>query len=298
MNSLQFHPPELNSMTVTDSIAYVSRKIAATKLHKLSEALRRYYPIKTGSTTIRDFDGDLRIFVDRASYVSSAIYWRGNHSTEVATFLKRHLQPDMTFVDVGANLGELTLVAAKRLPKGRVLAFEPVPQIFAQLSRNVALNNLACVELFNFGLFDRTDSLPIYRQQDINFGTINEGVPSLFSTGTDREEVSVLLRRFDDVALEYRLERLDVMKIDVEGAELMVLRGAEPFIRRFRPLIITELSQLNFQRAGYTSTDLIDYLRSLEYDVQILDDHRKLPTHPCDAVCIPRSRAELSPCSS
>jgi len=246
-------------MTLTDSIAFVSRKIAPTKLHKVSEALRRYYPVKSGLTTIHDFDGDLGIHVDRASYVSSSIYWRGNHSTEVASFLKRHLQPDMTFVDVGANLGELTLVAAKRLAKGRVLAFEPVPQIFAQLSRNVALNNLSHVDLFNIGLFDKTDSLPIYQEQDINFGTMNEGVPSLFSTGTDQQEVTVPLRRFDDVAREYGLEQLDVMKLDVEGAEMMVLRGAEPFLRRLRPLIITELSDTNFQRAGYTSRDLIDY---------------------------------------
>src|ERR1700730_1547699 len=234
-------------MTLTDSIAFVSRKIAPTRLHKLSEALRRYYPVKSGLTMIHDFDGDLRISVDRASYVSSVIYWRGHHSTAVASLLKRHLRPNMTFVDVGANLGELTLLAAKRLAKGRVLAFEPVPQIFAQLSRNVALNNLSHIELFNIGLFDKTDSLPIYRQQDINFGTINEGVPSLFSAGTDREEVTVPLRRFDDVARECGLEHLDVMKIDVEGAEMMVLRGAESFIRRFRPLIITELSEVNFQ---------------------------------------------------
>ena len=281
-------------MTLTDSIAFISRRIAPTKLHKLSEALRRYYPAKSGLTTVRDFDGDLSIVVDRSSYVSSAIYWRGHHSTEVAKFLKHYLEPDITFVDVGANLGEITLIAGKRLTKGRVLAFEPVPQIFAQLSRNVALNNLSRVELFNFGLFDRTDSLPIYRQNDINFGTINEGVPSLFSTGSDREEATVPLRRFDEVAREYGVERLDVMKIDVEGAEMMVLRGAESFIKRFRPLIITELSEGNFQRAGYTSTALIHYLRSMEYDVQILDVHRKHPNLPVNAVCFPVGRGGFS----
>src|SRR6202035_2711911 len=233
-------------------IAFASRKLAQTRLHKVSEALRRYYPVKSGLTTIEDFDGDLRIYVDRASYVSSAIYWRGHHCTHIARFLKNYLRMDMTFVDVGANMGELTLFAAKRLAKGRVLAFEPVPQIFEELSRNVALNNSLSIELFNIGLFDKTDSLPIFRSQDINFGTINEGVPSLFSTGADRQEAAVPLRRFDEVASECGLERLDVMKIDVEGAEIMVLRGAEASIKRFRPIIITELSDENFQRAGYT----------------------------------------------
>jgi FkbM family methyltransferase len=282
-------PSAFGVMNVTDSVAFVSRKIAQTRLHKLSEALRRYYPVKSGSTMISNFDGDLRMHVDRASYVSSVIYWRGHHSTAVANVLKKHLRPYMTFVDVGANLGELTLLAAKRLVKGRVLAFEPVPQIFSQLSRNVTLNNLSRVELFNIGLFDKTGSLPMYRKEDINFGTINEGVPSLFSTGNDPQEVTVPLRRFDEVARECGLERLDVMKIDVEGAEMMVLRGAECFVKRYRPLIITELSEANFQRAGYTTRELIGYLRCLEYDVQTLGDHSR--SLQCDAICFPCGHA-------
>ena len=278
-------------MTLTDSIAFASRKISQTKLHKVSEALRRYYPVKSGLTAIHNFDGDLTIGLDRASIVSSEIYWKSYHSGHIAKFLKDYLRPDMTFVDVGANIGALTLVAAKRLAKGRVLAFEPVPQIFEQLSRNVALNDLSRVTLFNIGLFDRAGSLPMYRKQDIQFGLINEGVPSLFSNEGDREEVTVPLRRFDDVAHEFGLEHLDVMKIDVEGAEAMVLRGAEASIRRFRPVIITEPSEENFRRAGYTADDLISYLRLLEYDVQIPDDPRGRQSLLCDAICIPRNRA-------
>lgn len=290
MNSLKSPPHESNHINFTDTIAFASRKLAQTRLHKVSEALRRYYPVKRGLTTIHNFDGDLTISVDRASYVTSAIYWRGHHSTHIAKFLQEHLRPDMTFVDVGANMGELTLVAGKRLEHGRVLAFEPVPDIFEELSRNVAINNLSRVELFNIGLFDTTASLPIFRLRDINFGTINDGVPSLFSTGDDRQQVMVPLRRFDELARQCSLQRLDVMKIDVEGAEIMVLRGAEASIKRFRPIIITELSDENFQRAGYTSDDLISYLKSLEYDVQILDDPRGRIPLLCDAICFPRGR--------
>jgi FkbM family methyltransferase len=274
-------------MNLTDSVAFASRKISQTKLHKVSEALRRYYPRKSGSTIIRNFDGDLRMYVDRASFVSSAIYWRGYHSTETANVLKHHLRPDMTFVDVGANLGEITLLAAKRLREGRVLAFEPMPQAFAELSRNVALNNLTNVELFNIGLFDKTASLPMYQKKDIIFGTLNEGVPSLFSAGNDPQEATVPLRRLNDVAHESGLTRLDVMKIDVEGAELMVLRGAECLIKRFRPLIIVELCDVNLQKAGYSVGELINYFGSLEYDVQTLDDCGVRPLL-CDAVCFPR----------
>jgi FkbM family methyltransferase len=154
---------------------------------------------------------------------------------------------------------------------------------------------LTGVELFNIGLFDKTDSLPMYQKQDIIFGMINEGVPSLFSAGDDPQQVTVPLRRFDDVARECGLTRLDVMKIDVEGAELMVLRGAECLIRRFRPLIIVELCDVNLQKAGYTVRELINYLGSLEYDVQTLDDSGMRPLL-CDAVCLPRESPDWRAC--
>ncbi|HXM98815.1 MAG TPA: FkbM family methyltransferase [Candidatus Dormibacteraeota bacterium] len=191
--------------------------------------LFRYYPRKQGPATIHDFDGDLTIELNRSSYISNAIYWGGHHSTHIADFLASYLRPEMTFADVGANIGEITLMAAKRLVKGRVLAFEPMPDTFAQLARNVELNRFKTVALFNHGLFNQDDSLSLYVKEDRPFGMVNEGVPSLFSTGVDQKALAVRLRKFDDVAVECDLKRLDVMKIDVEGAEMMVLRGGGEF---------------------------------------------------------------------
>ncbi|HLZ41967.1 MAG TPA: FkbM family methyltransferase [Candidatus Sulfotelmatobacter sp.] len=197
----------------------------------------------------------------------------------------------MTFADIGANQGELTLIAAKSLSSGTVLAFEPMPNIFAKLAHNVELNGFSNVRLFNMGLFDSESSLPMYVKNDSAFGAVNEGVPSLFSTGSDRKEVSVPLRRFDDVARESGLTRLDVMKIDVEGAEMMALRGAEGSIRQFRPVIIIEISEVNFRNAGYSTHDLVVYLKSLEYDIRSLDDRTGALASQCDAVCFPHARA-------
>lgn len=279
-------------MTFSDSIAKASRKLVHTRFGRVSEALRRYYPARAGTTTVHDFDGNLSICLDRSKYVGATIYWRGNHSTHIAEFMKRYLRPEMTFVDIGANQGELTLIAAKRLSKGQVLAFEPMPNIFAQLAHNVNLNGFSNVRLFPMGLFDRDGSLPMYVKNDIAFGRVNEGVPSLFSTGSDRRELSVPLRRFDDVARECGLARLDVMKIDVEGAEMMALRGAERSIREFRPVIIAEISEPNFRRAGYTTQDLTTYLGSLGYDIRSLDDSTGALSSQCDAVCFPEDGRE------
>lgn len=80
--------------------------------------LYRYYPAKRGTTTIHDFDGDLTMTLDRASQISAAIYWSGHHSLPLIRFLRNFLTPEMTLVDVGANIGEVTLFAAKKLRGG------------------------------------------------------------------------------------------------------------------------------------------------------------------------------------
>ena len=273
---------------IVDSVAAVSRNLARTRFRKMSTALFRYYPAKRGVATIDDFDGDLRMSLDRSSYISSAIYWRGHHSVSIVQFLRKFLRSEMTFVDVGANIGEITLVAAKRLSHGRVLAFEPMPATFAQLSHNIALNGLARVSLFNCGLYDQPGELPIYTKKDNPCGTVNRGVPSLFSTGADVESAVVPLRTFDDVAAESALERLDAMKIDVEGAEWMVLRGAISSLERFRPVVIVEISEANFRRAGYTVEDFLSFVRSLGYDLKSLHEPDGTIGPECDAVAFPQ----------
>lgn len=278
---------------LTDSIASLSRRIAQTKARKIAQLLFRYYPVKRGVTTIHDFDGDLSIILDRASYISSAIYWGGHHSLPLVRFLRRYLKSEMTLVDVGANIGEITLFAAKKLTAGRVLAFEPNPDVFSELSLNVALNQFTAVELFNLALYNQEGRVPLYAEDDRPFGTRNTGVTSVFFAGSEHQLATVPLRKFDEIAREAMLTRLDVMKIDVEGAEWMVLRGAEDSIRRFRPVIIVEISASTFARAGYTPCDLFDYFDSLAYDIRDLENGSTKLAPECDAICVPRESKGL-----
>jgi Methyltransferase FkbM domain len=121
------------------------------------------------------------------------------------------------------------------------------------------------------------------------FGMANHGLGSVFGTPADKQASAVRLRKFDDVARQIGLQRLDFMKIDVEGAEWMVLKGAEQSIRRFRPVIVAEHSVGNFQKAGYSPKDLHAYLESLRYEVCNLEDRgTRLPAE-CDILCLPRS---------
>lgn len=293
---------------MADSVAGLSRRLAqgSSKLpsklgassvngagkaswgRRVAALLYRYYPAKRGTTTIHDFDDDLTMMLDRASQISSAIYWSGHHSLPLVRFLRDFLTPEMTLVDVGANIGEITLFAAKKLREGRILAFEPMPSVFAQLARNVEMNHFSNAVLFNLGLYHEDGALPLYVKEDKPYGRTNEGVTSLFSSGKERKGATVSLRRLDDVAEECRLGRMDFLKIDVEGAELMVLRGAEGCIRKFRPVIVAEVAEENFRRAGYTRDDLFAFLESLNYEIRALEEGIRISDGDCDALCLPR----------
>src|SRR5918995_798142 len=90
-------------------------------------------------TLIHNFDGDLKLRLNPASYINNTFYWLEKDKVVEKSLLEGLLKPVYVFCDVGANIGELTLLAAKRLPAGKVLAFEPADSVYRQLLHNVHL---------------------------------------------------------------------------------------------------------------------------------------------------------------
>jgi hypothetical protein len=90
-------------IALADSVAYVSRRLSRGYGRKLAQMLFRYYPAKTGTTIIQDFDGDLSISLDRGSCVSSAIYWSGHHSLPLIKFLSGFLKPEWCLRTLGEH---------------------------------------------------------------------------------------------------------------------------------------------------------------------------------------------------
>lgn len=134
-------------------------------------------------------------------------------------------------IEVGANIGTHTVALAKHVAPGRVLAVEPQPYIFQCLCANVALNSLQNVDTFNGGCSDEQGwlSLPtVDYSRPGNFGGI--------ALGRDGEK-KIPTRKLDDLA-DYRSVRL--IKIDVEGMEIEVLRGAKGIIERMKPALYLE----------------------------------------------------------
>lgn len=258
---------------IEHTLRRITKKLMAVRGgNRLIEPVRRHFVKQytgrpEGTVIINDFDGDLKLRIDRASYMGSLIYWRGYHSLNELFCLKQLLSPEMVFADVGANQGEFTTFAAKYVRNGRVLSFEPLHENFAVLTENVELNQFRNVQLFDCGLGETQGSLEIYTSEDLTaHGSWHEGLGSLYRTDYRSKSLgSVRIEIFDEQFAKSGCTRLDGMKIDVEGAELFVLKGAAETIQKFHPFLMLEINEETYQAAGYSKRDVVERLTGWGY---------------------------------
>lgn len=225
---------------------------------------RRATPSSAGRSCpviIHNFDADLKLRVDRCRAMGSALFWTGFHEFREFQFLHRYLKRDMVFVDIGANLGEYSLFAAKRLTGGKVLAFEPLTSIRAVLEENIQLNGFDNIRVFPFGLSSREQMLTIHEFEDVH-----EGLATFFPG--DRKSKSakqVELKRMDDVLSSYDPGRIDFVKIDIEGGELNALKGCQSMIEKYRPIFMVEINEETYRAAGYGVNDVLHFFAEVGY---------------------------------
>jgi FkbM family methyltransferase len=204
--------------------------------------------------------------VDISKAMGAAFYWMGFHELNESRFLNRFLKPGMVLVDVGANQGEFSLFAAKRLSQGTVYAFEPMNIFFDQLTENISLNQFTNVKTFHCGLSDQSGEVPIYL--GTTAGNENEGLGTIFqSQERNRFIQNIQLRTLDQIATEEKIDTIDFLKIDVEGAELMVLRGARKTLERTRPVVMIEMSDDTYRAAGYSAEDVKAFFEQINYSM-------------------------------
>lgn len=177
----------------------------------------------------------------------------GYYQRDLAALLQNRLPPDAVVADIGAYIGVVTVLLATLCPKGHVYAFEPVAENFVHLTGNVAANGLDNVTTQRVALLDRDG--------EVNF-EYDPGYPGGSHVGTSGGAVPSV--RFDTWAREAGIDRLDLVKLDVEGVEIPVLDGAAEALRRFRPILVVECNPVALRRFGNTDDRaLLRRLRAL-----------------------------------
>jgi FkbM family methyltransferase len=270
-------------------MAYLGRKRGFRRGTKIFEDLRKrrskYYQGRIDSwATIDDYDGDLKMRVDRSVYIGGLIYWHGGRSTSFELLLRRILNPDMVMIDIGANQGETTLLAAKRLPQGQVIAFEPLPTLFEQLQTNIKLNDFQNVTAFQYALADSPGLLPMFTSIDLEIhSSFNEGLASLFQSDyRDTMVDQVTVDTLDNIAEHVGLNKVDVIKIDVEGAEERVLAGGINVLKRYQPKLLMEINPTALAAAGSSPLRLVNLLSPLGYKFNIVAHGNYYPIASAD----------------
>ena len=190
-----------------------------------------------------------RVFAFRENYEPELIY------------LEKLLSSGSVFIDVGANIGIYTLVASKLVGEaGRVIAFEPSAQSFPLLLQNIELNSLKNVRAFRLALADRIRKAWLY----------HPGVPECNSLAKDSssedEAEEVTVETLDDMVKRASISRVDVIKIDVEGAEELVLRGAANVLSSMRPAVIFEVNPSYAALFGLSAQGSSKLLEGLGYE--------------------------------
>ena len=164
------------------------------------------------------------------------------YEKEVFNELFRNLRPGSVFIDVDAHIGRYSFPVAKFVGEdGIVVVIEPDPVSFRALSMGVKLNGLRNVLALNVALGNREGKATLCQK----FVTATS---SIIEFNGCRRFVEVPLRRLDSIVEDLGLKRVDVIKIDAEGAEVQVLKGGAKTIMRFKPFIVVEVRNHNIDQ--------------------------------------------------
>jgi len=225
--------------------------------------VNRVFPATPAHATVR---APMRLhysmLVDLRSTVEESLaYYLGEYDTEHIRGLLRLFRPDWTVLDVGANVGFYTIPMASAVQaRGRLHAFEPVASNFSRLSENVRRNGLEYVaQLHQMGLSDQNGVLRISLREGFANGAQTGNAEIVIDQDDERFEcVETKVARLDDIAGSLGIDRLDFVKVDIEGHEDKFLAGAQTTIQRFRPVILLEINNHCYERRGLDPTALFE----------------------------------------
>ena len=235
-------------------------------------------------------DEDIAIYTSADNYIEWTILSTGTYEDEINKLIRISLQPGDVALDIGANIGLQSIRMSKSVGvNGRVYAFEPLTHLREKFGHNARLNKGTNIKIFPFALSD------VEREADfaINMHTWNQGTFSIGGAHSGSEMQHVFIKVADEIPEIVMLEKLDLVKIDVEGFEYQVLLGLKQTLKKHAPRIIFEYDSNYWQANGQNINDCFDFLSAMGYRLyQITPSGCELIKHVSTAAsgnlfCIP-----------
>jgi len=221
------------------------------------------------------YDG-IELGVILGNDLSRCVYVNGSFEPNEFNFLAGCLKPGMVVVDAGANEGLYSLFASRRVGNaGLVLAVEPSPRELLRLRDNIARNRVSNIRVHAVALSDRAGRarLRIAEHEHAGQNTLGQFAYEIRDAGMHEVEVAPL----DELLQRENVRRVDLIKLDVEGSEYSLLRGAHGTLKQHRPILLFEIFERALRHQGATPGVIFKLLEDLGYRILVFDGKSGLP---------------------
>jgi FkbM family methyltransferase len=208
---------------------------------------------------IYDLNG-IQIELNPIGFIDRKIISGKGHDPIVAEIIYDKLSQGGTFIDIGANVGYFSIMAAK-MQNVKVFAFEPSPRELSRLYRNILINKCSNITVFPYGLSEENKILPLYIS-----GDSNPGLNSTIQIRPNSESIECHFVALDSLLAESTLSNVRVCKIDVEGFEMSVLKGMAKSMQFMdKATFVIEVSAKFLPKLGYKQNDIYEFFESYGY---------------------------------
>jgi len=219
--------------------------------------------IRNGNIFIHKSNLKFKVILDMTKAVDNRFYTK-SFEEENFDLLNKILSNGMNVIDVGANIGLYSLLFCKKIgDKGKVFSFEPSPETFFRLKQNVNLNQFKNIKMYNIGLSDRKTKSKFYLCEDEAYSSLGTKpmMPII-------NEIEIELTTIDEFLKKENIKNVDIIKIDTEGADYLVLKGAEKLLASEKaPILFCEYNRAVEGGFLHKTKDMYDYLVKMGYEI-------------------------------
>lgn len=216
--------------------------------------------------------GNNKMYIDKDDrVVSQSLISFGTWEEHETNLFKKNIKKGDVVIDVGANIGYYTLIAAELVGKnGKVFAFEPNTRNCALLKKNVEVNGYKNVEIIDKALSDFNGTGKLFLTNEDNYGDLR-----IFNSNDNRESVGIKLITLDSFLNKKKIN-VNVIKMDVQGAEVRVLKGATNTLKKNKQLkLFTEFWPKALKLSGSSQYEYADILNSNKFSIYEIDNENK-----------------------
>lgn len=198
--------------------------------------------------------------------ISLDLFINGHYEKGLVNLLIDRIPQNAVFVDVGANIGSISIPIARLRPDVKIVAVEASPWIFSVLKKNIELNGVSNITAINYAVYSESGkSMKMYAPKDLfGKGSLN----AVFTQDGEMVETITV----DDIILKLNLSSIQFMKVDVEGFEASVFSGMTQIAAAGKPKVVFEFSAWAETQAGFTAGEAQSVILSKGYRLQQLDE--------------------------